>query len=211
MRIRGRKLKFTAVLVLVVLALTGFSTGRGRGGSHGHSSSGGHGGGCSSSSQDHDSSSSSTSGGGYGSGGSSSGSSGGSYGSDDDDDYYASSGGSSSGGGSYTRRPNYGSTPTSSSGSGSGKALRDGTAKLVSCASAARPYATVEVSNPNGRKATFSVSVTFEDAQGITVVDRYGDVTVPAQGRATVDVEVGPGLVDSVDHCEVDRQALVDD
>ncbi|EFL32899.1 predicted protein [Streptomyces viridochromogenes DSM 40736] len=208
MRIRGRKLKFTAVLVLVVLALTGFSTGRGRGGSHGHSSSGGHGGGCSSSSQDHDSSSSSTSGGGYGSGGSS----GGSYGSDDDDDYYASSGGStSSGGGSYTRRPNYGSTPTSSSGSGSGKALRDGTAKLVSCASAARPYATVEVSNPNGRKATFSVSVTFEDAQGITVVDRYGDVTVPAQGRATVDVEVGPGLVDSVDHCEVDGQALVDD
>ncbi|MFF5519473.1 hypothetical protein [Streptomyces coeruleorubidus] len=66
--------------------------------------------------------------------------------------------------------------------------------------------------NPNGRKATFSVSVTFVDARGITVVDRYADVTVPAQGRATVEVEVAaPGLVDSVDHCEVDRQALVDD
>ncbi|MET9577615.1 hypothetical protein ABZY30_18985 [Streptomyces massasporeus] len=205
MQIRGRRLRFTAVLVLVVLALTGFSSGRGRGGSHGH---GGGGGGCSSSSQDHDSSrSSSSSGGSYGS----SGSSGGSYGSDDDDDYYGSSGGSS-GGSSYTRRPAYGSTPTSSSGSGSRKALEDGTARLVSCATSARPYATVEVSNPNGRKADFSVSVTFEDAQGITVVSRYGDVTVPANGRATVDVRVGgSGLVDSVDHCEVDRQALVDD
>jgi hypothetical protein len=187
------------VLVLVVLALTGFSSGRGRGGGHGH---GGGGGGCSSSSQDHDSSRSSTSSGGsYGS----SGSSGGSYGSDDDDH------GSSSGGSSYTRRPNYRSTPTSSS--GSGKALKDGTAKLVSCATPAAPYATVEVRNPNGRKAGFSVSVTFEDAQGITVVSRYGDVTVPANGTATVDVRVGGGssLVDSVDHCDVDRQALVDD
>ncbi|MFC9680163.1 hypothetical protein [Streptomyces sp. NPDC056948] len=198
MQIRGRRLRFTAVLVLAVLALTGFSTGRGRGGSHGHG--GGGGGGCSSSSQDHDSSRSSTSGGGYG---------GGSY--DSDDDSYGSSG-SSGGGSSYTRRPDYGSTPTSSSGSGSRKALEDGTARLVSCATPARPYATVEVSNPNGRKADFSVSVTFEDAQGITVIDRYGDVTVPAKGKATVDVQVGgTGLVDSVDHCEVDRQALVDD
>jgi hypothetical protein len=191
------------VLVLVVLALTGFSSGRGRGGSHGH---GGGGGGCSSAGQDHDSSRSSTSSGGsYGS----SGTSGGSYGSDDDD--YGSS--SSSGGSSYTRRPHYGSTPTSSSGSGSGKALKDGTARLVDCATPAAPYATVEVRNPNGRKADFSVSVTFEDAQGITVVSRYGDVTVPANGTATVDVRVGggAGLVDSVDHCEVDRQALVDD
>ncbi|MBB6415384.1 hypothetical protein [Streptomyces sp. AK010] len=203
MQTRGRRVRFTAVLVLVVLALTGFSSGRGRGGSHGHG--GGGGGGCSSSSQDHDRSRSSTSSGiSYGSGGSS----GGSHGSDDDDH------GSSGGGSSSTRRPDYGSTPTSSSSSGSGsrKALEDGTARLVSCATSARPYATVEVSNPNGRKAGFSVSVTFEDAQGITVVSRYGDVTVPANGRATVDVRVGgSGLVDSVDHCEVDRQALVDD
>ncbi len=198
MQIRGRRLRYTAVLVLVVLALTGFSTGRGRGGSHGHGGSGG--GGCSSSSQDHDSSRSSTSGGGYG---------GGSHDSDDDD-YYGNSGGSGGGGSSYTRRPHYGSTPTSSS--GSGKALQDGTAKLVSCATPARPYATVEVGNPNGRKAAFSVSVTFEDAQDLTVVTRYADVTVPARGTATVDVRVGgTGLVDSVDHCVVDRQALVDD
>ncbi|MER7482463.1 hypothetical protein ABTX60_33325 [Streptomyces sp. NPDC126510] len=205
MQTRGRGLRFTAVLVLVVLALTGFSSGRGRGGSHGHS--GGGGGGCSSSSQDHDSSRSSTSSGGaYGSGGSS----GGSYGSDDDDDYSGSSG--STGGSSYTRRPGYGSTPTSSSGSGSRKALKDGTARLVSCATPAAPYATVEVSNPNGRTADFSVSVTFEDDLGITVVSRHGDVTVPANGKATVDVRVGdPSLVDSVDHCKVEGRAPVDD
>ena len=61
---------------VVVLALTGFSTGRGHGGtssSGGSSDGGGGGGGCSSSSQDHDSSSSS-------SGGSSSGGTGGTNG-----------------------------------------------------------------------------------------------------------------------------------
>ncbi|WP_416530786.1 hypothetical protein [Streptomyces coelicoflavus] len=71
MTTRGRALRYTAISALVVLSLTGFSTGR-----HGHGGDGG--GGCSSSSQDHDSSSS-TSGGGdaykddddtYGSGGS---------------------------------------------------------------------------------------------------------------------------------------------
>ncbi|MGA5444117.1 hypothetical protein ACPCKW_32075 [Streptomyces griseoincarnatus] len=50
---RGKTLKLTAVSALVVLALTGFSTGRGHGGSSGD----GGGGGCSSSSQNHDSSS----------------------------------------------------------------------------------------------------------------------------------------------------------
>ncbi|MEU9217780.1 hypothetical protein AB0D47_14710 [Streptomyces sp. NPDC048376] len=53
MTTRGRALRFTAISALVVLSLTGFSTGR-----HGHG-----GGGCSGSGQDHDSSSS-TSGGG---------------------------------------------------------------------------------------------------------------------------------------------------
>lgn len=61
MHLRGRRLKFTAVAVLVVLSLTGFSSGRH---GHGRKSDGGSGGGCSSSSQNHDSSSSTTSGGG---------------------------------------------------------------------------------------------------------------------------------------------------
>ncbi|WPP30478.1 hypothetical protein [Streptomyces sp. CL7] len=51
---RGKTLRLAAVSTLVVLALTGFSTGRGHGGSSGD---GGGGGGCSSSSQNHDSSS----------------------------------------------------------------------------------------------------------------------------------------------------------
>ncbi|MEV3954677.1 hypothetical protein [Streptomyces albogriseolus] len=76
---RGKTLKLTAVSTLVVLALTGFSTGRGHGGSSGD---GGGGGGCSSSSQNHDSSS------------------GGSHRDDDDDDYdddYGSGSGGSGG------------------------------------------------------------------------------------------------------------------
>ncbi|MGY1523434.1 hypothetical protein ACW69C_06615 [Streptomyces sp. MN3] len=75
---RGKTLKLTAVSALVVLALTGFSTGRGHGGTSGGDHDGG-GGGCSSSSQNHDSSS------------------GGSHRDYDDDDYdddYGSSGGS---------------------------------------------------------------------------------------------------------------------
>ncbi|MFE3925934.1 hypothetical protein [Streptomyces sp. YIM B13508] len=76
---RGKTLKLTAVSTLVVLALTGFSTGRGHGGSSGD---GGGGGGCSSSSQNHDSSS------------------GGSHRDNDDDDYdddYGSGSGGSGG------------------------------------------------------------------------------------------------------------------
>ncbi|MDT0395430.1 MULTISPECIES: hypothetical protein [Streptomyces] len=54
MNSRGHTLKLTAVSALVVLTLTGFSTGRGHGGGHGD----GGGGGCSSSGQNHDSSTS---------------------------------------------------------------------------------------------------------------------------------------------------------
>ncbi len=67
---RGKTLRLAAVSTLVVLALTGFSTGRGHGGSSGD----GGGGGCSSSSQNHDSSS------------------GGSHRDHDDDDYGSGSG-----------------------------------------------------------------------------------------------------------------------
>ncbi|MFJ9245190.1 hypothetical protein [Streptomyces sp. NPDC101776] len=161
MQTRGRRLRFTAVLALTVLTLTGFSTGRHHSGSR-HGSSGG-GGGCSSSGQDHDSSTS--------------------------------------------RRSNYRSTPAATASSGSGtSSLLDGTAKLVSCATASRQYATVEVSNPNDRKATFSVNVTFEDAQNNEVDYNYADVKVPANGRATVRVRF-LGSSTPVDHCAVDHRA----
>ncbi|KAF2779448.1 LEA type 2 family protein [Streptomyces sp. OM5714] len=68
---RGRALRYTAISALVVLSLTGFSTGR-----HGHGHGGDGGGGCSSSSQDHDGSSSTSGGGAY----------------KDDDDTYGSGG-----------------------------------------------------------------------------------------------------------------------
>ncbi|MET7681447.1 hypothetical protein [Streptomyces sp. NPDC005423] len=172
MQARGRRLRFTAVLALVVLTLTGFSTGRHRGTSR---HSGGGGGGCSSSGQDHDTSTSS---------------------------------GGTSGGGSSTRRPNYRSTPTSTptSATSSGSGLLDGTARLVSCATATKRYATVEVSNPNSRRAAFSVDVTFLDAQDNEVDFNYETVKVPAKGRATVRVPV-LGTSTPVDHCQADSRA----
>ncbi|MZD10481.1 hypothetical protein GTW43_36205 [Streptomyces sp. SID5785] len=187
------------------MALTGFSTGRGRGGSHRSGSHGSSGGGCSSSSQNHDSSSSSSSGSsGSGSSGSSSGSS---Y--DDDDSYGSGSTGSSSGGRTTTRRPTYRSSPTATSTGGS-TSLRNGTARLISCADANTPYARVRVTNPNGKAARFSAHVDFLDASGITVTDDYADVRVPARGQATVKVKVGgEGLAAEVDHCATDREAIL--
>ncbi|WP_030165177.1 hypothetical protein [Streptomyces sp. NRRL S-813] len=192
MQVRGRRLRFTAVLAIVVLALTGFSRGHGHG--HSHHSSGGGGGGCSSSHQDHDSSSSSTSG-----GGSYDDSSG-----DSDDDSYGSS---STSGGSYNRRRTYDPTPTPSGGS-SGTTLTAGTAKLISCATEKRPYATVEITNPNNRKATFQAWVTFYDADGAFLVsDTSPEVSVPAKGKATTRVPLDKSFVPAVDHCEADEEA----
>jgi len=179
---RGRSLKFTAVIALVVLALTGFSTGRHHSSRHG---SGG-GGGCSSSRQDHDSS----------------------Y--DDDDDSYGSGGSTgSSGGSSYTRRPTYRSTPTptpSRTGSSDGEPA-DGTAKLVSCATVKKPYATVEVTNPNGRASMFWVLVYFKDKGEVEVARDFGDIKVPAKSRKTVKVLIDPSLVAEVAHCRADPVA----
>ncbi|MFD4628560.1 hypothetical protein ACFVYR_01470 [Streptomyces sp. NPDC058284] len=207
---RGRTLKVTATLVLTALALTGFTTGRGHGGSSRHGSGGGGGGGCSSSSQDHDSSSSSSSGGYGGSGASGSTTSGGSS-HDDDDDYgdsYGSGGRgrSTTGGGTYNRRPGSHSTASSSPGGGS---RHDAKATLVKCATKSAPYATVKVTNGNARSDRFYVSVTFVDADGITIIEQTEKVKVPGRDKATVRVEIGGGgLADSVDHCEVDPQAL---
>lgn len=108
---------------------------------------------------------------------------------------------------STNRRSTYRSTPAATASSGSGtSSLLDGTAKLVSCATTTRQYATVEVSNPNDRKVTFSADVTFEDAQDNEVDYDYADVKVPANGKATVRVRF-LGSSTPVDHCVVDRRA----
>jgi hypothetical protein len=183
MHLRGRRLKFTAVLAFVVLALTGF-TGHGSGKSRSRSghvgTSHSSGGGCSSSAQDHDSSSSSRSHRYY-----------------DDDDYDDSYGSSSSSGGSTVSRA------STSSG------REDGTARLVSCATVKAPYATVEVGNPNARRSSFDVHITFEDAAGLTVDGTIQKVTVPAKGKKTVRVPVTNASQNAaqVDHCALDPVA----
>ncbi|WP_028808347.1 hypothetical protein [Streptomyces canus] len=160
MHTRGRVLKFTAVSVLVVLSLTGFSTG------HGHSSgrhkskgrsSSDSGGGCSSSRQNHD---------------------------------------------SYTPRT------TSDRGSSTrSSALQDGTALVVSCATEATPYATVEVTNPNSRRATFEVEFAFQDATGRALDSAVKQVSVPARGSSNVQVKAGRAVIAKLDHCRVEPEA----
>ncbi|MGW4885324.1 hypothetical protein [Streptomyces murinus] len=203
---RTRALKFTAVLTFVVLSLTGFS--RGGHASHGHSYGHGHGsgggGGCSSSHQDHDTSSSSSS---------SSTSGGGSY-DDTGDDSYVSGGTASTSttgatGGTYRHRPTHDTTPSASSGGGSG--LQDGRVTLISCASAKKPYATVELTNPNGRKATFGVEVSFQDRDDTELDFNYKDVTVPANGTVRAEIAYDAGYSpDLPDHCEVEPRADVE-
>ncbi|MFJ9147213.1 hypothetical protein ACIRP7_03895 [Streptomyces sp. NPDC102270] len=154
MHTRGRVLKFTAVSVLVVLSLTGFSTGHKSSGRHksSHGDSDG-GGGCSSSSQDHD---------------------------------------------SYTPRTT--STRRSS-------APEDGTARVVSCATTATPYATVEVTNPNSRQATFEVEFAFADAAGKALSSQTKQIKVPARGTSNVQVKAGRSVLAELDHCQVEPEA----
>jgi hypothetical protein len=173
MHTRGRRLRFTAVLALTVLTLTGFSTGR----HHSHSRHGSSGGGCSSSSQDHDTSTSS---------------------------------GGTTGGSTHRSRPTYRSTPTATS-SATARPLKDGTAVLKRCASVADPYTTVEVRNPNGREALFTVKVAYKNSNGSTLADTTGQVSVPANGRSTLRMAAAStGILDRLDHCEVDPRATAD-
>ncbi|MEU9640497.1 hypothetical protein [Streptomyces sp. NPDC048188] len=176
MTTRGRALRYTAISALVVLSLTGFSTGR-----HGHGH-GGDGGGCSSSGQDHDSSSSTSGGGAY----------------KDDDDTYG------SGGSGYHDHDDdtYGDDTGSGDG-GSTDAVEAAALSLVACAEEGQPYATVEVTNPNAVEYTFPVTVLFKDADGTTLTEGSEEVTVPADGVTPVRVPYDGSAVP--DHCELDH------
>ncbi|WP_261989203.1 hypothetical protein [Streptomyces sp. uw30] len=184
---------------MVVLALTGFSSGCGQGS---RSDSSGSGGGCSSSSQDHDSSSTSGSCGPHGS--SSSGSSG-----RDAHDSGTTSGGS--GAGTHRSQPTHSPTPTASPSSETARPLKDGTAVLISCASPDDPYATVEIRNPNGRDAVFTVKINFKDKHGFTMIDTGNQVSVPAKDTTTYRVAMAStGRLDEIDQCEVNPRATAD-
>ncbi|MFI6037429.1 hypothetical protein ACIBBD_25290 [Streptomyces sp. NPDC051315] len=164
---RRSGLRLTAVLALVVLALTGFSTGSssksgsgksGSGSSSGSGGGSGGGGGCSSSSQDHD----------------------------DTDD---------------------GSDGTG----GSAENVKDAEVTLVSCATEADAYATVEVTNPNSYGAYFTVTVRFLDADSQEVDLRTADEFVAANETRRVRVALAhPGLAADVDHCEPEPYAAAD-
>ncbi|MFE1749616.1 hypothetical protein [Streptomyces anandii] len=182
MKTWGRRVRFTAVLAVVVLALTGFS----RGHSHSRHRSGGGsgGGGCSSSRQDHDTSTSS--------GGTSTSRSG--------------TGGTYTGG-SYGSRPTHRATATPSGGGGTAQPLQDASARLVSCATGKKPYTTAEVRNPNDRDGSFGVQVTFLDRDGAELGRRYVVTKVSARATRTLRVDADASVLGRLDHCEVTRAA----
>lgn len=129
-------------------------------------------------------------------------------GDNDDDDAYGSSGGgsSSTSGSSYNRPPTHGSTASGSPDAGQ---LENAKVKLVTFASEKDPYATVRITNGNAKTGRFWVSVTFVDADGITVIEESEEVKVSGKDKATTRIEIGgEGLAASVTHCEVDPQAV---
>ncbi|MFI7396283.1 hypothetical protein [Streptomyces tendae] len=187
MYMRGRRLRFIAVAAMVVLALTGFSSGGDRGNS---SQDGSDGGGCSSSSQDH-----------YGStprGSDPLGSSSTSSPNGEPDDS-----GTSNDRSDDAPQP----TPTTSPSSSTAPPLKDGTAVLVHCASLEDPYGTVEISNPNGRDAVLNVKVSFADRNGAVLIDTGTQVSVPAKGKTTYRVPATSRYTDKIAQCKVDPVA----
>ncbi|WP_370267748.1 hypothetical protein [Streptomyces sp. V4I8] len=70
------------------------------------------------------------------------------------------------------------------------------------------PFATVEIRNPNGHDALFTVKVSFKDKYGYTLLDTGNQVSVPAKDKTTYRVPVASsGRVDVIDQCEVDPRA----
>ncbi|MFF6980315.1 hypothetical protein ACFZAV_22000 [Streptomyces sp. NPDC008343] len=132
----------------------------------------------------------------------------------------SSSGGLSSGaaydsgvstGGSGGDAPTDRSTLTASPSSQTAPPLKDGTAVLVSCASPDDPYATVEVRNPNGRDAVFTVKISFKDKQGFTMIDTGDQVSVPAKDTTTYRrAMASAGRLDEIARCEVNPRATAD-
>ncbi|MFH8936906.1 hypothetical protein [Streptomyces griseosporeus] len=184
----GHNFRFLAVSALVVLALTGFSTGShgstggsGKTGksksstSRGSKSRSGGGGGCSSSSQDHDTSHDDT------------------Y-NDTYDDSYDDNYGDDAAGGTTT------GTETATA---TGMPPQDAIVTLVSCASKKRPYATVQLHNPNDQDGTFDLTISFLDAKGRLLDAETDDVDVPANETVTVKEYVGGKAAPKVTRCKV--------
>lgn len=169
-----RQMRFAAVLVVVVLALTGFSTSS-HGGKSGksRSKSSSSGGGCSNSKKSN-----------------------GSYHDYDDDDYDSSS--SSSGGSAYesaTPGPTASDAPVV-------RVVRcaqpkKGKRKAVT-------FSTVEIRSTASVEQTYEVDVTFQDAKGLTVDTGEATVDLTYGETETVTVKMdSPRLVSRVKRCVV--------
>ncbi|MFD7504053.1 hypothetical protein [Streptomyces sp. NPDC059850] len=176
-----RGLRLTAVLMVVLVALTGFK-GKSRGS---RGSGGGGGGGCSSSSS-HQSGSGSNSGG-YSD-------------SDSDSDY-----GSGSGGTRYRDTNRYGSTP--SAGGTASASPKEPETTVVTCAGRDKdgdPAATVKVRNRSGSSELYIVDMTFLDKNGAEVTRGSENVRVPAGRTEAVRVPLDDPLeARNVVRCEV--------
>ncbi|MGW3566034.1 hypothetical protein ACWDSL_19530 [Streptomyces sp. NPDC000941] len=188
-----RGLRLTAVLAVVLVALTGFKS---RG--HGRHGSGG-GGGCSSSNSSHSSSSSGSGSGGYSDSGSSS------------DDYDSDSGSSGSGSGGYRYHDRYNDNDSSSSsGSSSGSSSKPGelapAVAVVKCAGKDKngePAATVKVTNQTDRSQTYIVTMDFRDKDS-KVTSGSAHARFAAKQTKTVKVPLDdPGVAGTVVTCEV--------
>ncbi|MFJ2648997.1 hypothetical protein ACIO1C_19950 [Streptomyces sp. NPDC087420] len=170
-----RRLKFAAVLVAVVLALTGFSSGHG--GKSGKSKgSGGGGGGCSNSKKSN-----------------------GSY-SGSDADYDSDSGTDAdySSGDSYTSAPTAGATSKNDVVAEVVTCVRKAKGKRK-----AVTYATVRVQAPTGATATYEVDVDFRSASGAVLDNADTEVTLDSGESTTVRVRMEtPGVLRNVANCE---------
>jgi hypothetical protein len=137
---------------------------------------------------------------------------------DDDDSYGGGTSGSYGSGGS-SPDPGSGNGNGNGNGNGSGgsdsggtdsgsSGVRAATVELVSCATAEDPYATVEITNPNGREYSFAVTVFFLDGAGDTLEEVRRETAVPARGTSRVRVPFDTGGAEA-DHCELrdDRSA----
>ncbi|GHB37194.1 hypothetical protein GCM10010377_30200 [Streptomyces viridiviolaceus] len=117
---------------------------------------------------------------------------------------------SSTGGGSYGDH-DYDDDEHGSGGGGNGgnstPSLQDATVELVSCATHEKPYATVEVTNPNTREGTFTVNVDFMDRDDHPADFAYQDVTVPAGATKTAEIEFDAAHLAELDHCEASPEA----
>jgi hypothetical protein len=100
-------------------------------------------------------------------------------------------------------------TPSRTTGTRRASTLKDGTARVVSCATKSIPYATVEVTNPNSRQATFEVEFAFDDAGGSALRTAHQEVTVPAQGTSRIQVQASQSFMAKLDHCWVEPEADV--